>query len=127
MGFSIVGMLGLVHVLNFSGNNKMDLIPVDVCVKGMIIASHKVWVDRMQGIDDKISLYNATSTRIVSFESISETNDFFFKYPPKDVLGIPSATFSNCIYYVWILRIFRQLIPALFFDTLLCMTRNQPK
>lgn len=123
----MIGALGLIHVVNFDGSNKMDMIPVDACVKGMIVASYKVWLDKESRKNDDVPVYNATSLRCVVFSSLNETPEIFDQNPSKQLIGIPSVTFSTCIYYVWILRIFRHLIPALIIDALLRITNNQPK
>lgn len=46
MGLVLTAAIGLNHVTLCNGQNEMNVIPVDICAKGMIIAAWKVWKDR---------------------------------------------------------------------------------
>jgi hypothetical protein len=48
-------------------------------------------------------------------------------HPSMQCVGIPSMTFTKCVFYAWLLRIFRNLIPALILDALLLVSGNKPK
>lgn len=120
----------MIHVMNFKGTNKMDMIPVDTCIKGMIIASYKTWRDKERCLKDGgnvIPVYNATSLRHVSYSSLNRTSDVIRAQPSLNAFGTPHVTFSACIYYVWILRIFRHIIPAVLVDILLRISNNKPR
>jgi hypothetical protein len=102
------------------------MIPVDICVKGMIIASWKVWKENFIK-SEKIEVFNAASIKFVSYESLSSASDMVKKYPSKNCIGLISVTFTSCRFYSTILKIFRHFIPAIFIDGLLFATGNQPK
>lgn len=46
MGLIFVTALAINHVVMHKGSNAMDMVPVDICVKGMIIAAWKQWKDQ---------------------------------------------------------------------------------
>lgn len=127
MGLVMVGALGINHVMNFNGANQMNMIPVDMCVKGLIIASHKVYSDRLQKQEREVPVYNAASIKFVSYSSMIECSEVANENPSMKAMGIPYVTFSTCNYYCWILRIFRNIIPALILDGLLRIGGGKPK
>lgn len=125
MGLVLVGALAISHVVNLDGRNKMDVVPVDLCVKGMIIASWKVWKDN--AVDD-IPIYNAASIKHVSYNSMClDMRKMTREIISVNMFGIPSVTFTTCFWYAWIIRIFRNIIPALMVDGILKLTGNKPK
>jgi len=126
VGLSFAVGMGVNHVMNINGARVMNMIPVDICVKGMIIASHKVWLDLLEG-PIVIPVYNSASMKCISYEAIAYEIDIAKKYPSKNIVGIPGITFAKCWYYAWILRIFRHFIPALILDGLLVVSGNKPR
>lgn len=127
MGLTIAGALAINHVMNFKGSHELNVIPVDICAKGMIIASYKIWKDNMKVNQPEIPIYNAASIKFVTYESMTACLDFTRKNPSKKIMGIPHVTFTSCLFYAWILRIFRHFIPALFLDGLLIASGNKPR
>lgn len=124
-GLVFVCALGINHVVNSAGSNEMNAVPLDVCVKGMIVASYNVWKDKKQS--EEIAVYNAASVKCLTYESMMGIKPLVLKNPSMKSIGIPYVTFTKCVYYAWILRIFRNLIPAIIMDGLLCITGNKPK
>lgn len=127
MGLVIVTALGVTHVMHIKPTRAMNMVPVDICVKGMILSAYKVWWDKIQNQVELIPVYNAASIKIVSYESLNNSLVLLRKHPSMKTFGIPYMTCHNCIYYAWILRIFRNLIPALIVDGLLCISNKKPK
>lgn len=124
-GLVLVGGLGLSHVAKCAHNNHLDLVPVDVCVKGMIVTALKTWKDQNKL---KIPIFNATSIRIATFQSlVQKTAERTEKYPSVNLFGIPYIHFTQCVYYAWLIWFFRQLIPALIVDGVLKISGNKPK
>lgn len=101
------------------------MIPVDICIKGMIIAAFKVWKDREE-IQD-IPVYNAASIKRITYASILEKADFVMQHPSQKAVSTPIVIFTECTVYAWILRIFLNILPALIVDGFLCLTKNKPK
>lgn len=127
MGLIFVGALGINHVINNHGGSEMNTIPIDICVKGMIIAAHETYQETFRNERKEISVYNAASVKSVRFSSITEVRETAINHPSKSIIGIPHVTFTTCSAYAWILRIFRMLIPAIIIDGLLCISGNKPK
>lgn len=124
VGLMMVSSLGINHLINSKLDMELNMIPIDICVKGMIVASHKVWRDKL---GEDISIYNAASVKFVSYESLLDSLDMIKDYPSLKAISTASVTFTENDFYAWVLRIFRNLIPALFIDGLLCITGNKPK
>jgi alcohol-forming fatty acyl-CoA reductase len=126
MGIVIACGFGINHVLDIKGSNILNMIPVDICVKGMIIASWKVWKENFIK-SEKIEVFNAASIKFVSYESMGDGENAIKKYPSKNCIGPVSVTFTTCRFYSTILKIFRHYIPAMIIDGLLFATGNEPK
>lgn len=105
----------------------MNMVPIDICIKGMIIASYRVWKEREMQRELEIPIYNSASVKIVTYDSFNDASDAVMVHPSMQCVGIPSMTFTKCVLYAWLLRIFRNLIPALILDALLLVSGNKPK
>lgn len=109
----------------------MNVVPVDLCVKGLLIAAWKYWKDQQNqstGVISEIPVYNSASIKIISYDSMKYgMMDYVENNPSVNLIGLPSVTFTTCVYYAWIIRIFRNLIPALFLDVVLLIARQKPK
>lgn len=131
LGLTIVCAMGINHVMNLAGKQTMNVVPVDLCVKGLLIAAWKYWKDQQNqstGVISEIPVYNSASIKIISYDSMKYgMMDYVENNPSVNLIGLPSVTFTTCVYYAWIIRIFRNLIPALFLDVVLLIARQKPK
>lgn len=111
--FSYYAGIKRVHL----GNTMMELIPVDLCAKGMIIAAekHKKGSQRQ----DTIPVYNAAALHTfdlkTSYLMTSQAKDIYF----DRAIGLPTLLIVNCKYFAYVLSIFLHIIPALLIDTIL--------
>lgn len=113
---------GLQHVLPVDENIRLDYVPVDLTVKGMIVAAWTTWKDEI----DEIPIYNASSiknTSLVSFRN----SDVIQKSPPLMAIMYQSVSITKCTFYAWIVRILESLIPAMIIDGLLMMLGRKPQ
>lgn len=128
MGLVAVTTTAVSHVNNIRDTDELDIIPVDICVKGMIIAAWKQWRDQQNLLASEMPIYNATSVKVCSYNSMMMSlTDSTEKYPPIKLFGIPSMTMTKCVFYAWIIRIFRCILPALIVDGFLKLTGNKPQ
>ncbi|CRK98511.1 CLUMA_CG011867, isoform A [Clunio marinus] len=124
VGLIIAAQLGLYHVSVGNVSFELNMIPVDICVKGMIVAS----VKNAKQNDEvcEIEVINAASikhlTVLVLMHAIKT-----FKQNSLKVIDVTSVTFTSCTAYAWMIRIFRQIIPSVIIDSLLKMTKNEPR
>lgn len=127
MGLTFVGALGLNHVMNVDGSNKMDVVPVDICAKSMIIAVWKKAVEQRSALESSdIPVYNATSIKILSYTSfVFDLSQMLKEIPSVHMFGLPGFTFSTCTLYCWLIRLFRNIIPALIVDGILRLVGNK--
>lgn len=51
MGLIFVTALAINHVVMHKSSNWLDMIPVDICIKGMIIAAWKQWKDQKTSVE----------------------------------------------------------------------------
>jgi alcohol-forming fatty acyl-CoA reductase len=45
---------GVIHVAKVKEHNHLDVIPIDVCVKGMLIAAWKLWKDDQVDVKESV-------------------------------------------------------------------------
>lgn len=130
LGLIFAGAFAINHVAyGTQKDNKMDVIPVDVCVKGMIVSAWTTWKDHQPDtIKSDICILNATSVRVGSYGSLIISGTSLVRsHPSIKLFGIPSTTFTQCAVYAWILRIFRNIIPSLIVDSLLRIAGKKPQ
>lgn len=113
---------GLQHVLTVDESIRLDYVPVDLCVKGMIVAAWTTWKDEVEAIP----IYNASSIKNTSLVSFRDS-DVIKKCPPLMAIMYQSVTITKCKFYAWIVRILESLIPAMIIDGLLMMLGKKPK
>ena len=126
MAIVLVGALGLNHVLECDGRHIMDVIPVDVCVKGMIVAAFSTW-KKLQINEEEILVLNAASIKLASYNSMRiDLKTITKEAPSVNMFGIPHITYTNCVYYACLIRLFRNILPALFVDGILKIMGKKP-
>lgn len=101
------------------------MIPVDICIKGMIVAAYKVSKNKIEISD--IPVYNAASIKCLTLRSLNMDADYISEYPSLKAVGTQYVHITECTAYAWILRIFLNLIPALLIDGFLRLTNNKPR
>lgn len=109
-----------VHV----GNALMELIPVDLCVKGMIIASER----NKKGSEllEAIPVYNAAGVRCFTINTFMEANLQLQDHLFDRAIGIPSLVVAPNNFIARILQFFLQILPAVFIDALLVLFKRKP-
>jgi hypothetical protein len=127
MGLILTGAIGISHLTNLRGSNEMNMVPIDICIKGMLVAAFKVWRDRDFRQESEIPIYNSASIKIITYDSFNDSSAVVAQFPSLKIIGIPHMTFTTCTFYGWIIRIFRMLIPALIIDGLLLISGNKPQ
>lgn len=127
MAIVLVGALGLNHVLECDGRHIMDVIPVDVCVKGMIVAAFSTW-KKLQTDAENIPVMNAASIKLATYNSMKIDMEAITKAAPSvNMFGVPHITYTTCVYYASLIRLFRSILPALFVDGILKIMGKKPK
>jgi hypothetical protein len=114
--------MGVSHVSNVSGDTVLDYVPVDICVKGMIITAWKTWRERAP----VMPIYNACGLKkatVIAFQRNTIVDD----YPPKEAIMYYDHYHIKCRYLGWVVRIVEQIIPALVIDGLLKVTGQRTK
>ena len=107
------------------GQFEADIIPVDLCVMGMIMASKK----HQKGSEGskKIPVYNASSIHQFDLEVLRKLQESTKDHPYERTIGIPSATVTNCETFGLILWFFYQIVPALLIDMILKTLGKKPQ
>lgn len=109
-----------VHV----GNASMELIPVDLCVKGMIIASEK----HKKGSEwlKVIPVINAAGVRSFEMDTFEHANSKLRDHLFDRAIGTPWMVAVPNNFVAGIFRFFLQIVPAMFFDALLVLFKRKP-
>ncbi|XP_055612979.1 fatty acyl-CoA reductase wat-like [Uranotaenia lowii] len=110
---------------------RMNLIPADVCIKAFIIAAWKQATSSSDLSNDcqEIKVYNCAGET-----HKAPTYRDIFKYclhweaqrPFVGKMWYTNYTHSWCIYMYYVLFFLLQLVPAIFFDTLLRLSGRKP-
>ena len=102
-----------------------EIIPVDLCVMGMIMVSKK----HQKGSEGskKIPVYNASAIHQISIQEMQKFEEKVRDHPYERAIGIPSATVTNCENYGLILWFFYQIVPALLIDMILKTLGKKPQ
>ncbi|KAG5667724.1 hypothetical protein PVAND_015695 [Polypedilum vanderplanki] len=120
--FAFSGALGINHISHVKGDIVLDFIPVDICVKGMLIAAWKTWKDK----NSLMPIYNASNVKKASIISISKYK-ILKDFPPKNAIMYHDHHHTQCRFIGWIIRIIDQIIPALIIDGLLKISGKKTK
>jgi hypothetical protein len=99
-------------------------VPVDICVKGMLIAAWKTWRENAPAMP--VSIYNASSLKKASFFSL-KANNVIDEYPPMQAIMYQDHWYIKCRFIGWVIRIVEQIIPALIIDGLLTVVGEKTK
>lgn len=105
------------------GNTKLEVIPVDLCVKGMIIASEKH--QKANGSGQVIPVYNASAVwRFSARELMQHTEKFNIYY--ENSIGLPSLTITSSEIWGTFMIFLYQIVPALLVDGILLIAKRKP-
>lgn len=105
------------------GDNKLEVIPVDLCVKGMIIASEKH--QKANGLGQDIPVYNASAVWRFSARELMQHTEKFNIYYEKSI-GLPSLTITSSEVWGTFLIFLYQIVPAFLVDGILLIARRKP-
>ena len=108
----------------FGAQFDLEIIPVDLCVMGMIMASKK----HQKGSEGskKIPVYNASAIHQISIQEMRKFEESFRDHPYERAIGIPSVHLTGCLPYGLILWFLYQIVPALFVDLVLRIIGKKP-
>lgn len=103
----------------------LDMIPVDICVKGMIVASAKD--QKSNEMPAEIPVYNAASVVTVCIHEFREmAKPLVENNPLEKCIGLPSLVFCNSIWSLTFLRFWFQIFPAILIDGVLFLLKKKP-
>lgn len=104
----------------------LDIIPVDICVKGMILASAKD--QKSDEMPTEAPVYNAASIRTISIQQLQEAAKSLMENNPlENSIGLPSIIFTKYKLCLIFFTIYLQILPALLIDGLLILFCKKPK
>ncbi|XP_070495539.1 putative fatty acyl-CoA reductase CG5065 [Chironomus tepperi] len=118
VGLLVGSGIGIVRTMYSNPDNRCDFLPVDVCVKGMIIAAWKKGMEH----DNSIPVYNCASYNVATLkiQQIIDIGKCLCAVTPLDnMLFIPGGHITNSRYSNYVKVIFYQLLPALIIDGIL--------
>lgn len=103
----------------------MEHIPVDICVKGMIVVSER----HKKGCEfpDAIPVYNAASTRVFTADDVEAMYPHLRDHLLDQAIGLPWVVRAPNNFIAGFFRFFLQIFPALIIDGLLVLFKRKPK
>jgi len=76
----------------------------------------------------EIPIFNAASIKFVTYTGMTYgLQQMVREIHSANQFGIPNMTFTECVYYAWMIRIFRCLIPALIVDGIANLMGGKPR
>lgn len=104
----------------------LDMIPVDICAKGIIVASAKD--QKTEEALPDIPIYNAASLVTISMhEMLQLVKPLHENHLFEKSIGLPSMIITKCDFFAAILIFFLQIIPAVLIDSYLKLNKKKPQ
>ncbi|XP_063708797.1 fatty acyl-CoA reductase 1-like [Culicoides brevitarsis] len=114
--------IGINRVLYSPKNGEINMIPVDMVIRGLIIAAVKNANEK-----NSASVYNAASIKVKKTIDLVETGKKVVEEVPANVmLWRPDGKVTSCIYDFYSIVIFTQILPAILVDGVLKLYKKQP-
>ncbi|XP_044727611.1 putative fatty acyl-CoA reductase CG5065 [Chrysoperla carnea] len=116
MGLVAGVQVGILHTVYIDGDKKLDWVPVDVAINGMIVSA---WYKALEQSErNKCLIINSSTADFVKFENKSMFEDGLrienAKNPPSQLLWYPFCFYTPNKYFYWFYFVTLQLIPAIF-------------
>ncbi|XP_070495680.1 putative fatty acyl-CoA reductase CG5065 [Chironomus tepperi] len=128
MGMLLASHIGIIKTAYGDPKNVLDMLPVDVCVKAMIISTWK----RVHEQPNDLPVINAAAAKMIAvtinqlFEIVESGG--CVEFPPGDLaIFVQSGGVTLCRIWNLIRCFFYQLIPAMIIDTALKMKGMKPR
>ncbi|KAL7028707.1 hypothetical protein ACKWTF_005966 [Chironomus riparius] len=125
VGLLVGSGIGIVRTMYSNPDNRCDFLPVDLCVKAMIIAAWKKGVEQT----NSIPVYNCASYNVATLkiQQIIDIGKCLCALTPLDnMLFIPGGHITKNRYSNYVKMIFYQLLPALITDGILKLKGHKP-
>lgn len=103
-------------------DNILDYVPVDICVKGMIVAGFKDFKEK----SENIPIYNGSSIKLVSLRALKDCKSIH-ENPPLQAISYLGITFTKCKFIFWVIKILECLIPAMILDVAAKVVGEKPR
>ncbi|XP_065217916.1 putative fatty acyl-CoA reductase CG5065 [Planococcus citri] len=127
VGFMIGIGKGIIRVTFTSKYTRPDYMPVDISIKGMLVAAWNKATEKGPG-KKEILIINSSSgyKSIQQWELVEIGMKFSDKYPPIDSLWLPGILFTTDPTCYYVNLIIKQVMPAIVIDWILAITKKKP-
>ncbi|XP_044727610.1 putative fatty acyl-CoA reductase CG5065 [Chrysoperla carnea] len=120
MGFITAFQVGLVRTVYIDGDKKVDWVPVDIAIKGMIAST---WYKALEQSErNQCLVINSSTSDLVQINNsvmIEFGASTAKKSPPSTLLWYPFCFYTQYKYLFWFYSVILHLIPAIFLNILL--------
>jgi hypothetical protein len=109
-------MKGLLVSFNYDQNVRISMIPVDICVKSLIVAA---WKQSLESFVGNMSIYNCTwdgKKKWKQSQINNIMNSIHPQHPLNEIFLVPRTYFTKCAINHAIRVFFLQLVPSIFID-----------
>ncbi|EEB15404.1 conserved hypothetical protein [Pediculus humanus corporis] len=127
VGLLVASGKGIIRTIYGNPECSSDYIPVDLAIKGIIVAAWYQGISR--GMNPDLVVYNASSYAIkqITQEKLTQiAHHATVQVPLNDIIWFPTATTTNCkfIYYANVLLL--HVLPAIVIDFILKLYKKKP-
>uniref|UniRef100_A0A1A9WVE3 Fatty acyl-CoA reductase n=1 Tax=Glossina brevipalpis TaxID=37001 RepID=A0A1A9WVE3_9MUSC len=131
IGLLIACGLGILRTSHANPNVRADIVPVDVCVQGLILAAYKVGnrTEEATPLDQSLEVVNCSNALIRTFcfgKIIELGRTIIRKNPLEKCIWLPSGSITDNVIWHYVRFITGQMSLALIGDFLILIARRKP-
>ncbi|XP_044731403.1 fatty acyl-CoA reductase 1-like [Chrysoperla carnea] len=128
VGLIAGGQVGIIHVVYINGEKKVDWVPVDRAIKGMITSA---WYKALEQTErNKCLVINSSTSDFIQFNNsvlFDPGTEIAKRNPPNQLLWYPFCFHTSNKYLYWFYFVTLHLIPAIFLSVLLKISNQRLK
>ncbi|XP_044738562.1 fatty acyl-CoA reductase 1-like [Chrysoperla carnea] len=126
MGLLTGIMAGVIHAVYANGDTKVDWVPVDIAIKGMITSA---WYKALEQTNrNKCLVINSSTSDFIKITNGLFNNvgsSIILKNPTNQLLWYPFCVYTPNKYLYWLYFVSLHLVPAIFLSVLLKISNQR--
>ncbi|XP_058977912.1 fatty acyl-CoA reductase wat-like [Musca domestica] len=129
MGMLVACGTGIMRTSYSNPNIHPDIIAVDMCAKALIVAAFKLGTRTAKIPDNHLEIYNcchSSKRHLTTGDIIDLGKKNILKVPFEKCIWLPEGSMTSCWLWHYYRFITSQILPAIFFDSLLAVAGQKP-